>query len=594
MRAVTRMAATGLAVVLFTGGTLLGAAAQTSPSPANDKLTLTIGVTDDMRTANPFRYVTVTEGWVQIMMYEYLIGFSQDTLQGVPALATHWEQSDDGLTWTITLRDGLRWSDGQPMTAHDFAWFGNYVVKNDISQYADSFPLTKKITAPNDTTIVWKTTKPTVQPGLPGNFLLPEHVWGDMTAKEIREYKNFPNPVVSGPFKLTEWEPGQFWKLERNPYFWGPKPAVDQVIFRVFNTSEAEVQALRRGAIDFAEYLSPALFDSLQNAPGVTTHVGGAAGFTNLNFNVDPTDKSNGNPALLDVNVRQAIAHAIDRQTLIDKVIHGYADPGTTVVGPAFPQWHYEPTPEERIDFNLAEANQILDDAGYEDTNNDGVREMPGGGQPLELRLMSVANDDNASKSTAFIKGWLNQIGIAVKSDPVNNTTLLDRYYDLDFDMYIYGWSASGPDPDFILSTFTTKQCLVWSDTCYSNPQYDKLFEQQRAALDPEQRQQLVFDLQRHIYEQVPEMVLWYDNDLEAYRSDRWTGFVQQPAQQGYLLDQWGTYSLQQVRPASGNVSTAAEAEGGVPGGVWAAIGAGIVVLIVVGVLISRRRDEGA
>jgi peptide/nickel transport system substrate-binding protein len=584
----------GLVVILcLVVGSSAGLAGAQSETPSDAKLSFTIGTGTDIRTINPFRTVTVIEGWVTASMYDSLIEYNEETLEPVPGLAESWSQSEDGLTWTFTLRPDLEWSDGQPLTAHDFVWFANFVVDNDIGQFIDNFPYTDSITATDARTIVWKTTRPSFKPGLPGGLVLPEHIWGDMSLKEVRHFENSPNPIVSGPFTLTEWEPGQFWKLEANPNYWGQKPIVDEFVWRLFNTDEAVVQALQRGTVDYAEYIPPALFNSLEGASDITTHVGGAGQFTNLNFNMDPGDKSSGHPALLDLPVRQAIAHAVDRQALIDKLLFGYADPGTTVMMPAFPFWHYEPTPDELMGFDLEEANRLLEDAGYADTDQDGIREMPGGGQPLELRLMTVANDSTSSKATPFIVGWLRQIGIKADPDAVNNSTLLDRYYDLDFDMYIYGWAAS-PDPDGLLSTFTTDQCLVYSDTCWADPHYDELYREQQKESDIQKRLQIVYEMQRYIYEQVPEMVLWYDRDLEAYRSDRWTGFVESPAPGGYLLDQYTMYSMSKVRPISATVGTAAQAEGGIPGWIWGVVVGAIAVLLLGGTVVRRRRDEGA
>ena len=591
----------GLAVVLFAawGALALGlpALAQDSPTPADETVTFTIGTTTDIRTVNPFRQVTVTEAWVSASLYDSLIEYKREDLSSTAGLAESWTQSDDGLTWTFKLREGLLWSDGEALTAHDFEWFANYVVENKIGQFIDYFPFTEPggVVAVDDLTVEWTTTQPTVQPGLPGPFPLPEHIWGEMTVKESRQYESFPDGVVSGGWMLTEWEPGQFWKLEPNPNYWREgEPAVDEYVFRVFNTDETVVQALQRGTIDFAEYIPGALFQTLEGRPGIETHVGGYAQFTNLNFNLGndtQAESYSGHPALHDLAVRQAIAHAINREELIEKVLRGYGTPGTTIMVPAFPFWHYEPTPEEQYQFDLAEANRLLDEAGYLDTDDDGIREMPDGGEPLEFRLMTVASDSDSSKMTPFIEGWLEQIGIGVETDPVNNTTLLGRYYDLDFDMYIYGWATS-PDPDFMLSTFTEDQCLVWSDTCWSDPTFQELYEAQRDATNPEERQQLVFDAQLYLYEQNPEMVLFYTPDLQAYRSDRWTGFVDSPDPEGYLLDQYTMYSMRSVRPLSADVTSAAESEGGISGIVWIGLAVAVVLLIVGAVVAGRRRDR--
>ncbi|MEX2275010.1 MAG: ABC transporter substrate-binding protein [Actinomycetota bacterium] len=576
-------------------GVSLASAQEATPSPsdadADGPVVFTIGDTREVRNVNPISQVNAIDGFVYSFMYETLLDFAQDDLSTVPGLAESWTQSEDGLTWTFTLREGLTWSDGEPLTAHDFEWFANFIVDNDIGEYIDNFPFTDSIEATDDRTIVWKTTKPTAQPGLPGILVLPEHVFGDMSVEEFLEYPNDDFPVVSGPFTIAEWKKGQFLRMEANPSYYRGAPQVDEVVFRQFGTDEAVVQALQRGTVDYGEYIPANLFETLQDEPDIGTHVGGSANFTNLNFNLyDGDEQSTGHPALFDVELRRAIAHAIDKERLVEVAVQGYGVPGSTIIAPQFAQWHYEPTEEERIGFDLTEANAILDEAGYEDSDGDGVRESPDG-DPLELRLFSDANDTGSARMVPFFEDWLGDIGIDVQSETMSSGAILDRYYDLDFDMYIYGWEL-GPDPDFMLSTFTTKQCLFWSDTCYSNEEYDRMYERQKRAYEREEREVLVDDMQRHLYENAPEIVLYYENDLEAYRQDRWTGFVENPSPNGYLMYQYTPYTIRSLRPADGNVGTAAEAEGGVSGGIWIAIVAVVVVVIGATVLVRRRREE--
>jgi peptide/nickel transport system substrate-binding protein len=536
-------------------------------------------------------------------MYSGMLWFDKDDLSAAPGLVRDWTQSEDGRTWTFNFREGLKWSDGEPLTAHDFAFTANFLIDNDKAIVSwnknTDFPFTESITAADDTTLIWKTTQPTFAPGKPEYYLvLPEHIWGDLGGDEISKFKNFPNPVVSGPFILTEREQGQFWRLEPNPNWFGDKPEVDEIVFRLFNTDEAIVQALKRGTVDFAEYLPAPLFDSLAgtsaagSAGGAATHIGSAQNFANLNFNLLEADKSTGHPALLDVQVRRAIAFAIDKELLIEKIRRGYSIPGTTVVPPSYPFWHYEPTEEERITFDPAEANRLLDEAGYEDTDNDGVREMPGGGRPLELRLNVTSSDTDAIKSAVFVESWLKDIGIDVTTSSMNNSSILEQYYAGDFDMYWYGWGTS-PDPDFLLSTFTTEECGFWSDTCWDNPEYNALYEEQKAAFAPAERQVLVHELQQMIYNEVPEIVMWYDQNLQSYRADRWTGFVPLPTKDGDLLDQTTPYSAVAIRPATQG-SASGTAEGGLPGIVWGAMVAIVVIGVVAFVVVRRRGEEKA
>jgi peptide/nickel transport system substrate-binding protein len=589
-----------LGAALVAVGLLATLVAVPSASGQDDggKLVFTVGMTNDIRTVNPLSLIEAPEYELAFMNYDLLVHFDQETLAPAPGLAEDWEVSEDGLTWTFTIRDDATWHDGQPVTAHDIAFTYNYIVDNAVSLYANYFPATDEIVARDDTTLLWKTKQPTLAPEWPPwVYILPEHIWGEFkNLKEAEKFDNVP-AIGSGPFQLVEWKRGQFIRMRAYKDYWGGAPTIDEVVFRVFKNQEAMVQALKKGEIDFAEGISAPLFDSLKNAEGIETHVAAAGGFTNLIMNVLPDGErlpacggpcdSTGHPALLDPQVRLAIARAIDKEALIDRVLSGYGEYGTTVVPPqTAPRWHYEPTGEELIDFDLEAANAILDDAGYEDTDGDGVREMPGGGRPLEMRLMLRSESSDSIKMGPFIQGWLKQIGIETKNEAVTDAKLLDEWGVNNFDLYTYGWGPD-PDPDFILSTFTTGQCLSWADTCYSNPEYDRLYQQQHTTVDEEERKSIVDEMQRILYQDNPEIVLFYDNDLQAYRSDRWTGFVEQPEPQGYLLFGYGPYSYRSIEPAS-----ASQADGGQGGSaaVWV-IGAGVILVGAVAAALLRRRS---
>ncbi len=235
---------------------------------------------------------------------------------------------------------------------------------------------------------------------------------------------------------------------------------------------------------------------------------------------------------MLDTTVRQAVEHAIDRSTLIDRVVNGYATPGSTNIAPVYKFWHWEPPEDVRRGFDPAEANRMLDEAGYADTDDDGIRENPNGGEPLEFRLFLSTTDPDGIKAAPFIVNWLKDIGIKVTTQTLSDSKLFVEWYDFDWDMILYSWGTD-PDPDFLLSASTTDQCGYWSDTCWSNADYDRMYEEQQTALDPDERQQIVYDMQQLFYEDVPEIVLWYPNSFEAWRSDRWEGFVPWPEPDG-------------------------------------------------------------
>lgn len=591
MRTIRQITVLTLAALLTTVSA--SALAQTTaPTPATDeKVTFTVGVTGDLNSVNPFKAIDSTESFAITMMYDGLLRRAQQDYTPESEMAEDWSVSDDGLTWTFHLRDGMTWSDGEPITAEDFAWTGNFIANNDISSWSDGYRFTDTIKAIDDQTIEWTTTKPTLVPGLPGyNLLLPEHVWGEFGDKfdltELKSFRNFPDPVVSGAYQLVEWEQGQFWRLEARDDYWGTRPVIDEVVFRVYNSNESVVQALLKGAIDYTQIPTANLYDRVKGTENLEAVQDSAEAFWQLSFNLADDPSSTANPAVLDTTVRQAVEHAIDRSTLIERVVNGYATPGSTNIAPVYKFWHWEPPEDVRRGFDPAEANRLLDEAGYADTDDDGVRENPNGGEPLEFRLFLSTTDPDGIKAAPFITNWLKDIGIKVTTQTLTDSKLFVEWYDFDWDMILYSW-ATDPDPDFLLSASTTNQCGYWSDTCWSNADYDRMYKEQQTALDPDERQQIVYDMQELFYENVPEIVLWYPNSFEAWRSDRWEGFVPWPEPDGVRF--WGNmYSVTQVRPIGSGGTPASSTEGGPSTLLW--IGAGVVVLAVIGVLAARRR----
>jgi peptide/nickel transport system substrate-binding protein len=582
-----------VAAVMSAGPSVSLAAGSPSaaPSPAS-RVTFTVGVTSDLNSVNPFKQIDANEIYVSSLMYDGLLRYKQQAYEPEGELADSWGVSSDGLTWTFHLRDGLTWSDGVPITANDVVWTANFILENPnrASSWIDGYRYVDSITAPDDHTVVWRTTRPNITPGLPGYALvLPEHVWSKLgSAQDVVNYKNFPDPVASGPFNLAEWKQGEYWRMQARPDYWQGAPQIDDIIVRVYNSSESVVQALLKGAIDYTQVPTAALYESIKDRPGIGTAVDAAEAFWQLSFNLASDPSSTANPAVRDPRVRQAVEYAIDRQTLVNRVVRGYASPGTTPIAPVYPYWHWEPPPDVSVGFDPAKARQILDDAGYLDTNGDGVREMPGGGRPLKLRLFDSVSDPDGLRAAPFIQAWLRDVGIGVTIRSMTDPQLFNVWYAFDWDMLIYSW-GTGPDPDFLLSSFTAHECGTWSDTCYADPQYDALYRQQQTEVDRTARKQTVDQMQQIIYRDVPEIVLWYPNSFEAWRADKWTGFVRWPEPDGVVF--WGNvYSARFVHPKAGG--GVVHAEGGPSGVMWLA-GLGLIALALALSAARRRRlDE--
>lgn len=598
-----------LALIPAVGGVFAqeSAVPEGQPGEQAEKLTFTVGTTSDLTSTNPFKGCCYTDYEMMLLSYDLLHNYNPDDLTSAPGLAESYDVSEDGKTWTFKIREGVMWSDGTPLTAKDIAFTYNFVKNNrGTGAFNNYIGVPKAFSAPDDTTFVWEMEEATGAPLLPPFVpILPQHIWKGLDGKEPAEILAFDNvpTVSSGAFFLDEWKPGEFFRMRANKEYWGGAPIIDEVVFRIFENQEAMVQALKSGEIDAAEAIEPNLFDSLKHDPTIEAVVTNEIAVYNLAFNLKQGKNaapaygdtlSTGHPALQDVDVRRAIAHSIDKQTLVDVVASGYGSVADSFLMPVFAKW-YNPAEGEQVHgFDIERANELYDQGGYLDTNGDGIREMPGGGQPFEFDLVAIADDHYSMDSARLIKGWMEETGWKVKLIPASETRALELWGTSDFDAYVWYWDGD-PDPDFMTSIFTTEQCGNWSDGCYSNQEMDRLYELQRTQSDVAERQETVFQMQDLFYEDVPEVMTFYIRDTQAYRKDRWTGFVNQPAPSGSVIYGWGPYSYQQIRPVEdgADVATAGPSSdaGGIPGFLWVALIVGAVV-VAIGIGVSRRKDE--
>jgi peptide/nickel transport system substrate-binding protein len=583
-----------LGAALVAVGLLATLVAVPSASGQDDggKLVFTYGDDNDLDSLNPFVAVEAPAFQVFYLTYDLLVNLSADDLSPAPGLAESWETSEDGKTWTFHIRQGSEWHDGKPVTAHDVEYTYDRILEEQQGCCIDYLRLVDTVTATDDYTVEITTKKPTSLLLSALVFILPEHIWSKIDKKESKTFENNP-PIGSGPFKVVEWKKGQFVRMEAVPGYYEGDPNIDEFVYRVFNNEDAVVQALKSGEIDFAS-LSANLFESLQNEPNIGTHEANIPSFDEIGMNVgaDATiPDSNGHPALKDVVVRQAMAHAIDKETLFDRVLRGHGEPGTTIVPSFSTQYHYEPTEEEVFEFDPDEANRLLDEAGYEDTDGDGVREMPGGGEPLRFRYFVRSEDNRTTAVSQFVKGWLRDIGIETDVKALGDTKLTNVIFEGNYDIFHWGWYPD-PDPDFILSIFTCGQRPpdgIWSDSFFCDKEYDRMYLEQKTLTDIDERAQVVHEMQRMVYEQAPYIVLWYDRDLQAY-SKEWTGFQPQPAPDGDLLAGYGKESFLSIDKASAEGGEQPES-GGLSAGVWIA---GAAALVVIGAIAALARRRGA
>lgn len=553
---------------------------------AQDRLTFSVGTTQDIDTLNVTAGFLVIDYEIWNLTLPSLTNKAAADFAVEPGLAESWTSSEDGLTWTYTLRDGMTWSDGEPLTAEDVAYTINRSVEEDWQNHVSA---TGNLTAEatDDTTLVVTSAVP--DPKLPvlDVYIVPQHVYEDISADDLPNYPADDN-VAGGPFRIVERREGEFVRLERNPNWYGTEPAMDEVIFRIFASAEAQYNALRAGDLDAVDDVPEQIYPSIVDGEvdGITAIGGNQGSFSELGMNAGcEFGIGDGHPALQDKLVRQAINWAIDRELLVEKVLNGLGTPGDGLSAAADPKFSLDVPDAERYTYDPAKAAALLDEAGWTDEDGDGTRAKDG----VELRLRYFDRSvGDATASTEFIVGWLSDVGIPTDVTTLDEDTLTAELGKGEYDLFTWGWTPF-VDPDPMLSYFTGAQVTTdaeavgYNDANWCNETYDQLYEEQRVELDPERRVEIVQEMLRLFYEEAPYAVLYKFDDLQAIRSDRWSNFVRQPADTGPVL-------FTNTSPAY--LALASTGEGGDGGGSTGLIIGAVVAVIVIagGVFVLRKR----
>jgi peptide/nickel transport system substrate-binding protein len=457
-----------------------------------------------------------------------------------PEIATDWQPSSDGLTWTLTIRDDVVFHDGTPLTAEDVA-FSIQLYKDTpdfpyLPSYATYF---KTIEAPDPTTVVLTTKEPlgNFEANIVFMYVLPKHIWEDVG--DPIEFQNL-EMIGSGPFMLAEYERRQFTRLASNPDYFDGAPFIDGVIFQTIKNPDARVQALTNGDVDAIGEFSPTAYTALNNAENVEVHVAdiGAGGdLRDILFNmvspencpVDDGGECTGHPALQDVEVRQALAKAMDKQQIIDVALLGLGSQGVGFTPPGLGDY-FIGTEADYV-YDPAAANAQLEAAGYVDTDGDGIRECKAGQDcpsgDLTFRFNWPDDIDTAPREADLISDMWEAVGVKLELAAYDSDTLTSLCCPaFDFDVILWGW-GSDPDPGFLMSVTTCGEIPTgYSETGYCTAEYDQLYADQGVAIDRDERIAIIHEMQQMMLDAVPYIVPYYAQNREAWRTDTFTGWL--------------------------------------------------------------------
>jgi len=427
--------------------------------------------------------------------------------------------SADGKTITLKLRNDLVWSDGKPLTSDDFR-FTYEMTMNPANAVATTSPYDQLagLDTPDARTVVMRFNEPfAAWQGTFWHGILPAHilrpVFEEKGTLDDAEWNR--NPTVGcGPYVLDKWESGSFARFVANNRYWLGKPKIDEIFIRFVPDDASQVAALKAGDGDLGTFISYADIPALEEA-GVNMVTVFSGYNEGMYFNLGP----NGHPALQDVRVRQAIAMAIDRFSINEDLLLGLTKPAVTDwdntpwVDPSLEPWPYDP----------AQAEALLDEAGWVDSNGDGTRDKDG----VELVLDYGTTTREIRRDTqAVVQQQLAAVGIKVN--------LLNAESDLYFagygqggpcatgqyDIFEYSSTPNFPDPhvaEWLCDEIPSDESpdgTNWQAVCDS--ELDALFKLEQTQVDFAQRQQTFYQITRMIYEKVYWLGFWQDPDIWA------------------------------------------------------------------------------
>ncbi|MGV9796713.1 ABC transporter substrate-binding protein [Mycobacterium sp. NPDC003449] len=417
-------------------------------------------------------------------------------LQMRPALARSWEVSPDQLTWTFQLRDGVRWHDGSPFTADDVVYSYRRIIDEQLTN-VDKFSAVTDVSAPDPATVRIVVKHPT--PNLLTNL-------GGFKGMSIVQRSNVESgqiathPVGTGPFEFTGRRSGDSITLKANPGYWGGPPKVSGVTFRFISEPSTALSALQAGEVDWTDSVPPQRVAQLRDDDSLTLAVTPSNDYWYLALN-------EARPPWNDVRVRQAIAYAIDRDSI--SAATSYRTASTNQL--AIPQGNPWYTPYDRYRYDLDESRRLLAEAGA---------------KPQAMDMLVTSEYPETVTAAQIIADNLAPLGITVNIRTVDFATWLDEQNTGHFDMLMMGWLGNIDPDDFYYAQHHSGGTS--NAQKFSDPEVDRLLDAGRVETDPTKRKDVYADAATRIADEVsyiylynPAVIQAWANNLSGYDARR-------------------------------------------------------------------------
>jgi peptide/nickel transport system substrate-binding protein len=469
----------------------------------------TIALSDKISTLDPIgsQSVDAASERVRVLIFNSLVK-KNEKFDYVPDLASDIKRADDGMSYTFTLHDGVTFHNGLQLTSADVKYTLDTVIASNSAKGASFYEgsgeskqgFVTSVEAPDPKTVVIHLRKPWLS-------LLTNLVPIGIIPKDSAP-KQEANPLGSGPFKFVGYDSAQqIISLEANENYWEGAPQVKKLSVRVIEDGNALQSGLRSGGVTLAPLptnLTPDAFTSLEKDPNLQVQAFTGANIVYLGFNVQ-------SPPLDNVKLRQAIAYAIDRETLIRDLLLGQAKAAHSIL----PEESWAYSAGQQYTYDPARAKQLLDEAGFRDPDGDGPQmRLP---KPIVFKVSSASVATR--QYVDVIRSYLNKVGIPVEIQTVENNTLLAQLRQGSFQMTTSRWVGGNQDPVFLKDLFhsgeiPTETRASRNRSRYKNPEFDKIIDEAVNTADREKAVALYRQAQDILSRDLPMIPLWYPANM--------------------------------------------------------------------------------
>ena len=502
-------------------------AAAASGSSTKSGGTFRVGTASGIDSLNPFVAFNQDAYSTFFNIYPVLVQYDKN-LHFAPFFARSWSASDGGKTWTFNTQPNAKWTDGQPLTAEDAAWTINTAIKYQKTGAANYAGLIAHITraeAPTPTKLVvhYKQAPGNVLGEFEQFFIVPKHIWETHTGHNGADLKTFANPapvVGSGPFTLVKYQKNQIALFQKNDSYWGTKPQIDEFGLQQYSNGDAMVSALKAHELDAIEEIPPPVVQTLKSAGFTITK---SPGLEETDFIINSNPKKKHHRELLNLTVKEAFDHAIDRAKIVSVVNLGNGRPAGSIIPASTGDWH-NPNVKPAT-FNLALANKLLDSVGFK-KGSDGVRVA--NGQKMSYDVVTPTDVASIPRAFQIIQADFSKIGVQLKQKALDSTAAFNLMSGPNntyqgFDLAMWDWVALA-DPDFMLSVVTCAQYGGWSDSGFCDKKYDALYAKQQLTPNQAKRRAIVWQMQAYLAKQRPYLWLVNSDSVTAV-SPNWVGW---------------------------------------------------------------------